>query len=153
MRAIDTNVLIRLITRDDPRQAAAADRFVEKGACVPTPALTEAMWVLDSVYELGPQSLAKAAEMLLSHMDLTLQDGDAVAAAVELFRARPALGFSDCLMVESATWISSEENRLTLRTTTWSPCSSHSRTEPGPMPSFFRTPTGTEICPCAVTFE
>lgn len=31
------------------------------------------------------------------------------------------------------------------RTTTWSPCSSHSRTEPGPTPSFLLTATGTEI--------
>jgi predicted nucleic acid-binding protein len=40
--------------------------------------------------------------MLLNHQDLTLQDSDAVAAAVERFRRRPALGFSDCLVLEVA---------------------------------------------------
>jgi predicted nucleic-acid-binding protein len=41
-------------------------------------------------------------EMLLNQEYLTLQDSDAVAEAVELFRSRPALGFSDCLMVQLA---------------------------------------------------
>ena len=34
MRAIDTNVLIRLLTRDDLRQAASAENFITKGAWV-----------------------------------------------------------------------------------------------------------------------
>jgi predicted nucleic-acid-binding protein len=54
------------------------------------------------VYERNATGLATAVEMLLHHRDLTLQDSDAVAAALELFRARPALGFSDCLMLELA---------------------------------------------------
>jgi len=45
MRAIDTNVLVRLITRDDSRQAAAAEAFVENGAWVSVLALAEATWV------------------------------------------------------------------------------------------------------------
>ena len=51
MRAVDTNVLVRLITRDDARQAASADAFVEKGAWVSVLALAEATWVLATVYE------------------------------------------------------------------------------------------------------
>ena len=102
MRAVDTNVLVRLITRDDARQAAAADRFVEKGAWVSVLALVEAMWVLSSVYELGLKEQAKAVGMLLDHRDLVLQDADTVSAALALFRAKPALGFSDCLVLELA---------------------------------------------------
>jgi predicted nucleic-acid-binding protein len=102
MRAIDTNVLVRLITRDDPRQAGSADIFVAKGAWVSVLALAEAIWVLEAVYERSAIELATAVEMLLNHQHLTLQDSDAVAAALELFRARPALGFSDCLMLNLA---------------------------------------------------
>jgi predicted nucleic-acid-binding protein len=102
MRAIDTNVLVRLIVRDDPRQAAFADAFVEKGAWVPGLALAETVWVLESVYELAPQAVATAIEMLLNHKDLMLQDSDAVAAALDIFRAKPALGFSDCLLLQLA---------------------------------------------------
>jgi predicted nucleic-acid-binding protein len=102
VRAIDTNVLVRLIARDDSRQAAIADTFVEKGAWVSVLALTEAIRVLDSVYGFKPAALATAIEMLLNHSDLTIQDADAVAAALDLFRAKPALGFSDCLLLELA---------------------------------------------------
>jgi len=41
-------------------------------------------------------------EMLLNHEHLTLQESEAVAAALETFRRRPTLGFSDCLLVELA---------------------------------------------------
>ena len=90
MRAVDTNVLVRLLTRDDPRQAAAAEAFVE------------ATWVLASVYDRSPDMIATAVEMLLNHQQLALQDEDTVTAAVEQFRRRPAVGFSDCLMIEIA---------------------------------------------------
>ena len=102
MRAVDTNVLLRVITRDDARQAGIADTFVEQGAWVSTLALAEATWVLDSVYGRSANDVATAVEMLLNHKDLTVQDSDVVAAALELFRARPALGFSDCLMLQLA---------------------------------------------------
>ncbi len=102
MHAVDTNVLVRLITRDDARQAAAADRFVERGAWVSVLALAEATWVLSSVYDLTPQELGQAIEMLLSHRSLALQHPDTVAAALDLFRATPAVGFSDCLMLQLA---------------------------------------------------
>jgi len=102
VRAVDTNVLVRLITRDDVRQVAAAEAFVARGAWVPHLALAEATWVLSAVYDRRPEAIAAAVDMLLSHQHLTLQDGDAVAAAVEAYRRRPALGFSDCLVLEVA---------------------------------------------------
>lgn len=102
MRAVDTNILVRLITRDDARQAASADTFIEKGAWVSVLALAEATWILAAVYERKANEVATAIEMLLNHRDLTLQDSDAVSAALDLFRSRPALGFSDCLMLHLA---------------------------------------------------
>ena len=102
MRAIDTNVLVRLIARDDSRQAAAAEAFVENGAWVSVLALAEATWVLATVYELSSTDLAKMIEMLLDHRDLVLQDSEAVQEALKLFQAKPALGFSDCMMLHLA---------------------------------------------------
>src|SRR5260370_41465260 len=102
MRAVDTNLLVRLATRDDPRQTDAAEEFVAGGAWVAQLALVEAMWVLASVYDLRPAKIATAVEMLLHHKDLTVQDADTVAAALERFRQRPTLGFSDCLILEIA---------------------------------------------------
>ena len=65
-------------------------------------ALAETTWVLSTVYELNSKDLANAIAMLLDHRDLVLQDTEAVEGALKLFRARPALGFSDCLMLQLA---------------------------------------------------
>ena len=102
MRAVDTNLLVRLIARDDPKQVAAAEAFIARGAWISHVVLVETSWVLDSVYELGPDAIATALEMLLNHRELTVQDPDVVAAAVANFRKRPKLGFSDCMVLEIA---------------------------------------------------
>lgn len=102
MRAIDTNVLVRLIIRDDVRQAAAADGFIEHGAWVSLLALAEASWVLTSVYDRSPADLAVSIRMLLDHEHIALQDPDVIEAALDSFRTRPSVGFSDCLMLEIA---------------------------------------------------
>lgn len=102
MRSVDTNVLVRLVTRDDPKQVAAAEAFVGSGAWVPHLVLAETTWVLTSVYDRSPDEVATAVDMLLNHQQLTLQDADAVAAAVAHLRKRPSLGFSDCLVLEVA---------------------------------------------------
>ena len=102
MRAVDTNVLVRLVTRDNEKQVVAAESFISKGAWVSNLVLVEATWVLAAVYELTPPEIATAVEMLLHHRDLTIQDSETVAAALEHYRRRPALGFSDCLILEVA---------------------------------------------------
>ncbi len=102
MRAIDTNVLVRLITRDHAKQTEAAEKFVQKGAWVSLLALTECIWVLGSAYNLPDVSLAKAIEMLLAHEHLAIQDADVVKAALALYQTKPSLGFSDCLMLHIA---------------------------------------------------
>ncbi len=102
MRAVDTNVLVRLLTRDDAAQVDAAEAFVARGAWVSHLVLAETTWVLGAAYGLGHAAIAKAVEMLMSHETLTVQDGDAVAAALEQYRRKPSLGFSDCLVLEVA---------------------------------------------------
>jgi predicted nucleic-acid-binding protein len=102
MPAADTNVVVRLIARDDPKQVKAAEAFVADGAWVSHLALAEAIRVLDSAYGLEHGQLARAIEMLLDHKHLVVQDRDVVVAAFAQFRKRPSLGFSDCLLVEIA---------------------------------------------------
>jgi len=102
MRAIDTNVLVRLITRDDERQVETAEEFVSKGAWVSHLVLAETSWVLDSVYDRTPEQIAKAMGMLLDHKQLTIQDQDAVEAALEKFRKNKGVSFSDLLILEIA---------------------------------------------------
>ena len=87
MRAVDTNILVRLVVRDDLAQARAAE---------------ETIWLLDAVYDRTAEQLGTAVDMLLNHKELTLQDAEVVTSALENFRARPALSFSDCLVLEIA---------------------------------------------------
>lgn len=102
MRAVDTNVLVRLIARDDPAQVRAAEAFVENGAWVSILVLTEATWVLGSVYARSAAEIAAIVERLLQQERLSLQDADVVASALDSYRKRPSLGFTDCLMLELA---------------------------------------------------
>ena len=102
MLAVDTHVLLRVLVRDDAVQAAAADQAVAKGAWVSHLVLAEAVWVLDAVYGRTAKQLIAALALLLVHETLVLQDADVVASALAQFRAKPALGFSDCLVLEIA---------------------------------------------------
>ena len=68
----------------------------------PAKTLAETVWVLESVFERTPAQLIAALELLLAHENLVLQDADTVGAALAHFRAKKALGFSDCLAPEIA---------------------------------------------------
>ena len=102
MRAVDTNLLVRLLARDHPKQTAAAEAFVAGGAWVSHLVLVEAIWVLGSVFSRDAAALAGSVQMLLEHESLALEDPDVVEAALVHFVKRPALGFSDCLILEVA---------------------------------------------------
>jgi predicted nucleic-acid-binding protein len=100
MLAVDTNVLVRLVARDNAGQVRAAEDFVSKGGWVSHLVLAETLWVLDS--DLSRERISTAVAMLLNHRDLTLQDADVVTAALDHYRRRPKVDFSDCLVLEIA---------------------------------------------------
>jgi predicted nucleic-acid-binding protein len=102
MRAADTNVIVRILTRDDDRQVPIADAFIARGAWVSHLVLVESAWVLGRAYNLGHAEIATAIEMLLNHKTISLQDADTVAAALDQYRRRPSIGFADCLVIEIA---------------------------------------------------
>jgi predicted nucleic-acid-binding protein len=102
MRAVDTNVLLRLVMRDGEGQFAAAAEFVGRGAWVSHVVLTDAMWKLRKDYGKGHGDVADAIDMLLNHTDVTPEAPDVVAAALDQYRQKPSLGFSDCLILEIA---------------------------------------------------
>jgi predicted nucleic-acid-binding protein len=102
MLAVDTNVIVRLIVRDDERQAAAAEEAVREGAWLSILGLAETVWVLSSVYEFTPTEVIHALEMLLENEQLTVEHSPAVERALALNRGRPRVRFADCLMIELA---------------------------------------------------
>ncbi|MCE5230199.1 type II toxin-antitoxin system VapC family toxin [bacterium] len=70
MKAVDTNVLVRLLTRDDPRQAKRALEFIEhaeksgQSVLVSNPVLMELCWVLRSAYEYSRDEVIGTIEQL-----------------------------------------------------------------------------------------
>ena len=102
MRAVDTNVLVRLLTRDDHAQAERAETFVANGAWVSHVVLVEATWVLSAVYQFDSKRIATAVEMLLDHETLSIQEPEVVHAALGHLRKKSKASFSDCLILEIA---------------------------------------------------
>jgi predicted nucleic-acid-binding protein len=102
MHAADTNVLVRLVARDNPGQLATARAFVAGGVWASQLVLAETAWVLQASYGFDDAELVTALEMLLNHKGLSVQDADVALSAVSLFKKRPALGFADCLILETA---------------------------------------------------
>ena len=84
MIALDTNVLARLVTKDDPKQARAAAELIDAGdVCfVPITVALELEWVLRGVYELGPEQIAESFNALLGVRNLHFEREAAVLEAV-----------------------------------------------------------------------
>lgn len=82
MRAIDTNVLVRALVRDDAQQSARAEALVgEHDIFVPVTVILELEWVLRSRYGFAPKRVAQALELLASLSNLVVGDRQAVLAA------------------------------------------------------------------------
>ena len=103
MKAVDTNVLVRLITRDDAEQVTKAETFVKQGAWVSTLVLTECVWVLEAAYQLTKTQIITVLEMLLNHAELVLQDANVIKEALNAYKQSNNVDFSDHLILHVAT--------------------------------------------------
>lgn len=103
MRGVDTNVVIRMITRDDAAQLAIAERFIARDAAwVSHLVIAEAAWVLRVRYDRNHEEIANAIEMLLRQEHIVCEDPELLLNAVTLYRTKPSLRFMDCLILERA---------------------------------------------------
>ena len=104
MRSVDTNVLVRALTGDDPVQSSAARAFIRDSGpvWVSQLVLVETIWVLDSVYGCGKPQLVEALNRILDNKDLALEDPAVVRSALALYQSKAKVGFSDCVMLERA---------------------------------------------------
>lgn len=84
MRAIDTNVIVRFLTADDPEQAQAARRVIEAGEVfIGTAVALETEWVLRSGYQFSSPEIAAALRGLGGLPGVTLEEPAEVAQALE----------------------------------------------------------------------
>ena len=102
MAGLDTNVLVRWIVDDDPRQAVRAQRLFEdargQGAplFVPSTVMLELEWVLRSRYKFDKFTVLGAFNALLETQELEFQDEPALERALAFYRQN-SVDFADCL--------------------------------------------------------
>lgn len=103
MIGLDTNVLLRLLLRDDEAQAAAALRFVEGACSAEAPCLInrivliEAAWVLASGYGYGREQVAAILDAVLRTEVFAVENAAEAWAALKDYRGGNA-DFADCLI-------------------------------------------------------
>ena len=101
---VDTNVLIRGVVRDDPKQARAADKVLKQASliAVSLPCLCEFVWVLHRVYGFDAATIAVAIRALLDTANVVMN-----RPAVEAGLAVLAAGgdFADGVMAYEGAWL------------------------------------------------
>ena len=98
MIAVDTNVLVRLLTADDPAQTSrAAALFEQESILIPKTVLLETEWVLRSRYGLTKPEILGVFSSLLDTDDLCFENEAAVEEALYLWKDNTA-DFADCLI-------------------------------------------------------
>ena len=94
--AVDTNIIVRYVTRDDPVQEREARAlFLNHRVFVPTTVLLETEWVLRIVYRYTLQQIAEALTMLVENDRIRVQDHGGARQALNAFRQ--GLDFADAL--------------------------------------------------------
>ena len=91
MIGLDTNVVVRYLTQDDPVQSPQASRIMEKRLSAANP------WVLDHAYGFAPTEIAAAIERILQADTLVVENEQEVFAATVALR-KGSGGFADALI-------------------------------------------------------
>lgn len=110
MIGLDTNVLVRYLAQDEPKQAARATRLIEEELSVSEPGfislvvLVELCWVLKRLYSASADELLETVEDLLNTPRFQLDRRDVVAATVQFMKAGESAktGFADALIAQLA---------------------------------------------------
>ena len=101
MRAVDTNVVVRYLTGDDPGQAARARAVIDAGdVFVSTTVLLESEWVLRSVYGLSRTEVAAALRAFAGLAGLSVESPAVLSEALD--HAERGMDFADALHLGAA---------------------------------------------------
>jgi len=101
MRAVDTNVIVRFLTGDDPRQSARARAVIGHAPIfIPRTVMLEVEWVCRSVYEMPAARIIPALRAVAGLPGVTIEDAPLVARAMDM--AELGLDFADALHLAAA---------------------------------------------------
>jgi predicted nucleic-acid-binding protein len=107
MIGLDTNVLVRYIMQDDPKQSPKATRLIESldsedPGFITVVSVVELYWILTSCYGLGGRDVKRACEGLLRAKQIVVDRADQVLRALRVFDDGKA-DFADCLIERIAS--------------------------------------------------
>jgi predicted nucleic-acid-binding protein len=106
VRAIDTNIIVRLLTDDDPKQAAAAKRiFAGRDLFIGITVMLETEWVLRSGYGFSATQVADGLRKVGGLPGVTIEQAAEVAQALDWMAA--GMDFADALHMCRAAHCSS----------------------------------------------
>jgi len=106
MIGLDTNVLVRYIMQDDPKQSPKATKIVESldgvaGGYVTLVSVVELVWVLSASFELTRSQVAQALDAIIRTKQFKIESADQVIRALRVFKDGKS-DFADCLIERSA---------------------------------------------------
>ena len=102
MRAVDTNVVVRLLIADNPLQTTAAEKLVaEHEVLVPVTVILETEWVMRSGYAFNPMEIAAGLRRLGGLPGVTVEQSGEVARALEWLEQ--GMDFADALHLARTT--------------------------------------------------
>lgn len=104
----DTNVLVRVIVRDDPRQAQEAERILREASriAVTLPCICEVVWVLRTGYRLTREEVGGAIRTLLEAGNVEV---NRLAAEAGLAILDAGGDFADGVIAHEGRWLGGEE--------------------------------------------
>lgn len=106
MIGLDTNVLVRYVAQDDPKQSPKATRLIESMTAdapgyVSLISVVELVWVLTDCYALTKDEICEVLETLLRTKEIIVAHADIAWKALRIFKEGKA-DFADCLIERSA---------------------------------------------------
>lgn len=107
MIGLDTNVVIRYITQDDPVQSAKATKLIEsfsadKPGFIAMISVVELVWVVQSCYCASKDTITHMLESLLRTEEIVVEHADLVWQALRQYNAAAQADFADCLIERCA---------------------------------------------------
>jgi predicted nucleic-acid-binding protein len=101
MIAVDTNLLVRLLTKDDPNQAKRAAKILESDVIfIPKTVMLETEWVLRHAYGINKDAIMKGFQKIIGLPNVRVEDQQAVFQAISWYEL--GLDFADALHLASS---------------------------------------------------
>ena len=113
MIGLDTNVLVRYIMQDDPKQSRKATTLIESldddhPGFIALVSILELYWVLTSCYDLTNDQVKQALDVLLRTRQIIVDRADQVMRALRIFETGK-VDFADCLIERTASSVGCEQ--------------------------------------------